>query len=219
MPLQDALDALKADLDAQMFPAFSEALQRAIDELMMSGLAERALKAGAYLPDFRLRCANGALTSSTALLRAGPIVMAFYPGLWCPFSNLDLAALQSLEPAIRAKGAKLVALSPQIPMMNQTSQRASNLGFPILSDAGGEIAGALGVRWTIPEPVRPLFSQAGADLPTFNGDESWTLPIPSRYVIGCNGIIAYAEISPDPRRRTEPCSLLPVLDGLNRLRP
>ncbi len=40
--------------------------------------------------------------------------------------------------------------------------------------------------------------------------------MPARYVIGQDGVIAYAEINPDYTRRPEPSDVLPVLDQLKR---
>jgi peroxiredoxin len=52
------------------------------------------------------------------------------------------------------------------------------------------------------------------DLAIINGEPSWTLPMPARYVIGQDGVIAYAEVNPDYTRRPEPDELLPVLERL-----
>jgi hypothetical protein len=56
----------------------------------------------------------------------------------------------------------------------------------------------------------------GADLTQFNGEDSWTLPMPARYVIAQDGTIAYAEVSADYTRRPEPSAIFPVLEQLGR---
>ncbi len=66
----------------------------------------------------------------------------------------------------------------------------------------------------MPRYLREIHKQVGADLTQFNGEASWTLPMPARYVIGQNGVIVYAEVNPDYTRRPEPSDLLPVLDRL-----
>jgi len=50
-----------------------------------------------------------------------------------------------------------------------------------------------------------------------NGDPSWTLPMPARYVIGQDGIILYAEVNPDYTIRPDPEDLLPVLNSAGRV--
>ena len=66
----------------------------------------------------------------------------------------------------------------------------------------------------LPDYLVELYKSLKNDLPTFNDDPSWTLPMPARYVIGTDGVIAYAEVNPDYTRRPDPSELLPVLDRL-----
>ena len=68
----------------------------------------------------------------------------------------------------------------------------------------------------MPEDLQQIHTQLGAELTAFNGEDSWTLPMPARYVIGQGGVIAYAEINPDYTRRPEPSDIYPVLDQLRR---
>jgi peroxiredoxin len=86
------------------------------------------------------------------------------------------------------------------------------LGFPILCDRGGRIAQLFGVRCCIPELVRDIHRKSGIDLPLLNGDESWTLPIPARFILDKAGLIAYSEISPGQSGSSPPRDVLPVLD-------
>ena len=44
----------------------------------------------------------------------------------------------------------------------------------------------------------------GIDLPKYNGDDSWTLPVPARFVIDSGGIIRVADVDVDYTRRPEP---------------
>jgi peroxiredoxin len=148
------------------------------------------------------------------LLAAGPLVLSFYRGVWCPYCNLELQALEATLPRFRELGASLVAISPQTAANSRKSLRQNGLSFPILSDAGNDVAAAFGLRFALPDYLVDLYKQLKNDLPAFNGDPGWTLPMPARYVIGRDGIIAYAEVNPDYTRRPEPESLLPVLERL-----
>lgn len=40
--------------------------------------------------------------------------------------------------------------------------------------------------------------------------------MPARYVIGQDGVIAYAEVNADYTRRPEPSAIFPILDQLRR---
>ena len=216
MSLQAKLDAFKADFEAGK-PPYSvprpviETMHRATDELIASGAAQRALKAGDKVPSFVLRDATGKTVSSSELLAQGPLAVSFYRGVWCPYCNMELQALQDALPAFRELGAQLVAISPQNAVNSRKSIRANGLDFPILSDPGNETAAAFGLRFALPDYLIELYKNLKNDLPAFNGDTSWTLPMPGRFVIGQDGIIRYAEVNPDYTHRPEPSDMLAVL--------
>jgi peroxiredoxin len=214
MSLQTKLDAVKAQF-AIIAPAPLQVIMaEATTDLIASGQAQRALQAGDRAPVFVLPDTEGKPVSSLELLRAGPLVVTFYRGTWCPYCNLDLQSLEEAAPAIRARGATLVAISAQTAVNSRKSRRDSKLSFPILTDQGASIADKFGIRWTLPLRLQEAYQALGVDLPMFNGEDSWTLPMPARYVIGQDGLIAYAEISPDYTLRPEPGEMLPTLDRL-----
>src|SRR3984957_20057578 len=118
MTLQDRLDAFKADFEAGKLalkptPEALASMARATASLIASGQAQRALQAGDKAPEFTLNDPDGKPVSSRALLARGPLVVSFYRGVWCPYCNLDLQALEAALPGILARGASLVAISPQ----------------------------------------------------------------------------------------------------------
>jgi peroxiredoxin len=83
-------------------------MERAARELIASGLAQRALKAGDKAPDFTRPDPNGRTVSSAALLADGPRIVSFYRGVWCPYCNLELQALHEALPYLH----QLLALRP-----------------------------------------------------------------------------------------------------------
>lgn len=221
MSLQDKLDAFRENFEAGGAPWHApkwvhEPMHRATDELKASGLAEKALKAGAQAPAFTLKDPEGQAVNSRDLLAQGPLVLTFYRGIWCPYCNMDLQALEEARAEITALGASLVAISPQTGVNSRRSQRENKLGFPILSDPGNEVAAQFGLRFTLPDYLKDLYTNVFKnDLAVVNGEGSWTLPMPARYVIDRNGEIAYAEVNPDYTRRPDPSELLPVLKLLS----
>jgi peroxiredoxin len=216
MSLQDKLDAFKADFKAGKAPYFAPpeihpVMERATAELIASGQAERALRAGDKAPVFTLDDPNGTPVSSEELLAKGPLVISFYRGVWCPYCNLELQALQEALPSFEELGASLVAISPQNAVNSRKSVRTNQLGFPILSDTHNDVAAAFGLRFALPDYLVELYKNLKNDLPAFNGDPSWTLPMPARYVIGQDGTILYSEVNPDYTHRPEPADMLPAL--------
>jgi peroxiredoxin len=224
MPLQDTLDAFRANFEAGgppwNAPAWiHEPMHRATAELIASGAARQALKAGATAPAFTLNDPEGKPVSSAELLAQGPLIVTFYRGVWCPYCNMDLQALQVALPELEAQRAKLVAISPQTAANGRRSMRENKLAFPILSDPGNDVAAAFGLRFKLPDYLIDLYKNVFKnDLAAANGDASWTLPMPARFVIGQDGIVAYAEVNPDYTRRPDPSELMPALLRLQRAR-
>jgi peroxiredoxin len=219
MILQDRLDAFKADFEGGKLgfkptPDVLDVIHRGTAELIASGQALNAKKAGDKAPEFTLRDPDGNPISSASLLARGPVVASFYRGTWCPYCNMDLQALQAALSEIEARGASLIAISPQTAPNSRKSQRDNKLAFPILSDDKSRVAAAYGLRFSLPDYLVELYKGFKNDLPTFNDDPAWVLPMPARYVIGSDGIIAYAEVNPDYTQRPDPSELLPVLDRL-----
>jgi peroxiredoxin len=219
MALQDRLDAFKADFVSGKLPFKPTkerlaTMQRATDELVDSGQTQRAKKAGDTAPEFTLLDPDGKQVTSRQLLANGPLVISFYRGVWCPYCNFEMQALQEALPDIVARGASLVAISPQTGPNSRKSQRDNKLGFPILSDVKSEVANAFGIRFALPPDLIAVYAGFGNDLTVVNDDPAWVLPMPARYVVGTDGIIAYSEINPDYTQRPNPSELLPVLDRL-----
>lgn len=220
MSLQDKLDAFRTNFEAggppYNAPAWiHEPMHRATAELIASGISKQALKVGDKAPVFVLNDPDGKAISSAELLQQGPLIVTFYRGVWCPYCNMDLQEIESALPELKKRGAELVAVSPQTAANSRRSQRDNKLSFPILSDVRNDVAAAFGLRFRLPDYLADLYKNVFKnDLAIVNGDDSWTLPMPARFVIGQDGIIAYAEVNPDYTRRPDPAELLPTLDRL-----
>ncbi|UAK25287.1 peroxiredoxin-like family protein [Sphingomonas nostoxanthinifaciens] len=223
MGLREKLAEFKANFEAGGPPYnapdwIHEPMHRATDELVASGAAANARKAGDVAPSFVLNDPAGNAVSSDELLAKGPLVVTFYRGVWCPYCNMDLQALEAALPAFRELDANLVAISPQTAPNSRRSMRDNKLSFPILSDTHNAVADSFGLRFTLPDYLQDLYKNVFKnDLAVVNGDASWTLPMPARFLIGQDGVIAYAEVNPDYTVRPDPEELLPALRSLARL--
>src|SRR5260370_19670688 len=101
---------------------------------------------------------------------------------------------------------------------SRKSQRGNTLSFPILSDVRSAVADAFGIRFALPDDLVTLYKSFKNDLPTFNNDPSWVLPMPARYVIATDAIILYCRVNPDDTQRPDPSEWLPVLNDLRAVR-
>ena len=88
------------------------------------------------------------------------------------------------------------------------------LAFDLLRDPGNEVAASYGLRWQLPDDLKQLYSEFGTDLEADNGDDSWTLPMPARYIIDRDGIVRYARTDPDYTVRPDPAETLEALRAL-----
>jgi peroxiredoxin len=214
MSLVQTLSALRAQHRNETPHEMKSAMSTELDALVSSGQAGRALKVGARAPEFVLPDTDGNGFSIKDLLQKGPVVLSFYRGVWCPYCNADLQALEEVADSIRGYGASLAAISPQTPANSRKSQRENHLSFPILSDKNCELASQFGLRWIPSQALQGMYMNFGTDIGAFNGEASWALPMPARYVIAQDGTVAYAEIHPNYTHRPEPSDVCPVLEKL-----
>lgn len=191
-----------------------EIMQRAGQDLADSGQADRALTVGDKAPRFSLPSATGQTLSSDALLAEGPVVLTFYRGAWCPYCNIALRSLQQHHEAITARGARLVAVSPQIPDESLTLTEKHDLAFDVLSDNGSDTAKQYGLAFDLPDDLAAVYDKLGFDLQRVNDGHPRTLPLPATYVIDRDGVIRWSFVNTDYTTRAEPADILDALDAL-----
>jgi len=86
--------------------------------------------------------------------------------------------------------------------------------YELLLDRGNEVARRFGLVFALPDEIRDIYRKFGTDLETANGDASWTLPMPARYVVDRQGVVRAADVHPDYTRRTEPAETVAALTRL-----
>jgi len=210
-PVQAKLDDLKAQGETQVPASLLEAGRQGNQELVASGILDRALKTGDQMPEFTLPDAHGNPVGSAALLAKGPLVVIFYRGAWCPFCNLYLSSVQEYLPRIEAGGATLVAISGEQPDRSLTVEQKNSLAFPVLSDPALVVARQFGIAYELPQVVDEAIQAVGFDMRTYYGTEKAELPLSATYVIGTDGTILYDFVTVDYKRRAEPEDFLAAL--------
>jgi thioredoxin-dependent peroxiredoxin len=128
--------------EAPAAPSWSDGL----DSGRAVGCDGEVIRPGELAPDFTLESTvGGAVTLST--LRGSPVVLAFYPGDDTTVCTLQLRSYNEDLSAFEARGAQLLALSPQGLASHEAFAVKHHLRFPLLVDrdkAVGEIYGVLG---------------------------------------------------------------------------
>ncbi len=182
---------------------------------------ETSVNIGDKAPDFELPNADGKVRKLYEMLKAGPVVLSFYRGGWCPYCNDQLFAYQQILPEFQELGAELVAISPEKPRSAQDTMSKNELEFEVLSDQGNVVARAYDLIWLLPEEKREGFSgwlkkETGKTLSEFNGIDNYELPIPATYVIAQDGTIAYVFKDEDYKKRAKVEDILKALDNLHK---
>ncbi len=215
MSLLEEIQKMQKGFMEQVSEENLKIMQSATEKLIKSGIVEKCLTEGNKMPTFSLPNAINETVSSNTILKKGPLVINFYRGGWCPYCNLELKAFQEVLPEIIDLGAQLVAISPNLPDKSLSSIEKHSLAFEVLSDIKNKIARQFGLVFTLNAQLQPLYQQFGIDIPAFNDDESYELPIPATYVINSDGIIKLAFVDADYTKRLDPNEVIETLQNLS----
>ena len=102
-------------------------------------------------------------------------------------------------------------ISPELPERTADMAAKQKLAFPILWDEQSRVAEAFGLAFVLPDDLRQVYLSFGNDLAVRNGDSSWRLPVPSRFVIDAEGVVATVQADPDYTHRPEVETTLDML--------
>jgi peroxiredoxin len=208
--LKEKMDAVRA----ASAPETTARYDRMVAELRRVGAADGALKAGDAAPEFVLASAEGRLVSSETLLAAGPVVLSFYRGRWCPYCVTELEALEEAAAEIASLGASLLAVTGETGGGALSAKRDKGLSYEILTDPDNGLSLAYGLVFRLNDEVNGRYQQIGIDFPAIYGNASRFLPIPGTFVIDQKGIIRHAYVNPDFRERMDPAEIVTVLKAL-----
>ena len=181
------------------------------ESFISSGDAPQGIQVGDQLASFELPNQLGQTISLDELQGDSNIVISFYRGGWCPYCNIELCVLQQALPEFKSHGARLIAISPQLPDESMSTAEKNELSFPVLSDAGNKVAREFGLVFTLSEQLRPLYESFNIDLPATNGDKSFELPIPATFIIDSDGVVKGAFVNADHKQRMDPSDIINVL--------
>jgi peroxiredoxin len=112
--------------------------------------------------------------------------------------------LQQVTGTLKELDTKIVAITPQLAEASRSLIEQQKIGFDLLSDPGNAYAAKLGLRFTLPDYLKTVYVGFGLDLAVRNGEPSWTLPMPGRFVVDRRGMVRAVDVDPDYERRPEP---------------
>ncbi|MEW5684464.1 MAG: peroxiredoxin-like family protein [Pseudomonadota bacterium] len=213
--LRDLLAALHAERERTWEPA---ALQLNIDqrrELVEAADPSTWPQVGAPLPDFELEEVDGERLTLAGLTAAGPAVLIFFRFAGCPACNIALPFYErTLATGLRDLGARLVAVSPQVPERLVEIKRRHTLSFEVASDRDNVLGRKLGVLYTANAATQAASRAKGAFIGDITGTGTWELPQPAVVVIGQDRRARFVDVSPDWLVRTEAGPILTAVRAL-----
>jgi peroxiredoxin len=189
-----------AENTRQERPEFAAAVDRLIDRLRQYGAGDSAPKPGEPMPGFVLPDENGDRVSLDDLLDEGPVAITFHRGHWCPYCRININALAQAQKELAKGEGQIIGIMPDLQKFVAEFKKQSDVPFPILSDMDNGYALSLNLTiWVGAELQRML--QDRVNIPAFQGNSSWMLPIPATFVVGRDGLIRARFIDPDYRNR------------------
>lgn len=212
--LQDQLDARRDAFLEKASPELIQSQEKALAELQESGLTDQALKVGDEAPDFTLGDPDGKRVRLSDLLKDGPVVLTWYRRAWCPYCNIALASLTKHNDDFKKLGATLVALTPELPDTTAETVKEQGLPFEVLSDIDHQVADQYGLVFKLNDDTRARYQEKFKLVERSGEKAADRLPLPATYVIGTDGVIRYAFLDADYRRRAEPEDIIAVLRKL-----
>jgi peroxiredoxin len=199
-----------ADAARQRQPHFAEAVDRLVERLRRYGAGESAPRPGEPMPPFILPDDAGHLVSLEQLLDQGPIAVTFHRGHWCPYCRININALAQMHGEIAREGGQIVAIMPDRQKFVAELRSQSNVPFPILTDMDNGYALSLNLTIWVGAEMQKLM-EPRRDLPTFQGNSTWMLPIPATFVVGRDAVIRARFIDPDYRKPVAIADMLAAL--------
>jgi len=192
-------------------PAYATAVDELVSRLTANQAGEASPRPGEPMPSFALPDENGHIVHLDALLKKGPVAINFHRGHWCPWCRISAAALAEVKNEIRRVGSEVIAILPERQKFALEFKAQTRSPFPVLTDMDNGYAMSLNLAIWLGDELQKLLTAFGRSLPTYQGNETWILPIPATFVVAKDGIISARFLDPDFRRRASVESLLDAL--------
>jgi peroxiredoxin len=205
--LADRLDFVRSGVSA-LDAGFAQTVDRMVARLQQARAGTTAPRPGEPMPGFALPDETGRLVTLEALLADGPLAVTFSRGHWCPYCRLNNQAIAEARPEFEDLGARVVTIMPERQRFAGALKADAGAWYPVLTDMDNGYALSLNLAVWVGPDMAALMAQAGCDLPQFQGNAAWLLPIPATFVVAQNGIIAARHIDPDYRHRLEIADIL-----------
>jgi len=183
--------------------------------LGLNNMQTESLNIGDMAPDFKGVNQLGETVHLKTMLEKGPVILTFYRGNWCPYCNKYLAELDENYPKMKALGANLIAISPEIPKYIEKKANKMEHPYAIISN-GTSIMQRYKLDFQLDKRTKFKYKLFGINVSKHNGNDDYTLPVPATYVIDKNGIIVYKHFDENYKVRAKVDDILTALEKANK---
>jgi peroxiredoxin len=155
---------------------------------------------------------DGEKIDTDELIKTGPVVVMFYRGEWCPVCNKYLSEINESLPAIKAKGATVLVISPELPQNAMKTKEDTKSDFIIIADTSLRILKDYDVLFDVTDKYqKKIKTYLKTDIAENNGKEKAQLPVPATFIISQDGIIIYKQFDLNYKNRASAEDILEQL--------
>lgn len=169
---------------------------------------------GRTVPDGTLLDLDGKDVTLSSLYKAGPILLVFYRGGWCPYCNTEIHSLTQAYPEYRKRGVTPVAVSVDKPEQGAKLKATYEIPFPVLSDSNAKLMSAFHVNRQVADEEFGKLKSFGIDLESYSGKTHHQMAIPSLFVLDRTGKVLWAHSDPDYKTRPSTAQLFAAIEAL-----
>ena len=213
--LAERLDAFN-NATRYLSPGYQEAVDRLVARLKSAETGQSAPQPGEIMPEFILPDEKGRLVSLKSLLTKGPVAVVFHRGHWCPYCRINTRALAEAQEEISREGGQIVAIMPDREEFATSFKAEGDVRYPVLTDMDNGYALTLNLAIWVGDEMQLILAAGNRQLPTYQGNDSWVIPVPAAFVVRRDGRIESRFIDPDFRRRMAVEDLLMAVRNAGR---
>jgi len=202
-----------------VFPTAQPSVGRTDCEMKIPDSAEDICPVliGQSLPKIVLRTSDNTPFDLNAASAEKATILIFFRGGWCPYCNLHLGQLQSIESELLQLGFQIIAVSPDRPELLKLNAQKRGFKYRLLSDCEMTAAISLGIAFQLDDATVTKYKTSyGIDLEADSGQKHHLLPVPSVFIIGKDGVIEFSYVNPNYKVRIDPDVLLKAANAVKK---
>jgi len=169
---------------------------------------------GTQFPNTNVKNVEGDSFSITQSVADQPAIIIFYRGGWCPYCNMHLQELRTIEDELLGMGYNIFAVSPDTPEKLTESLETQDMQYTLLSDSDLQLGRSLGIVFQEKEENVEWLREHDMDIEEYSGREHHMLPVPAVFIVDTEGIIRFTFVHPDYRIRLDSDVLLTAAESL-----